>query len=602
MARRGRAPGRLARVKGAPRFPHRAEKNLELAMRAMARGFAAYVRRAILPRVADFARRPAERADAKPGNTAERNPAAKAEGRKMAAAAEQAFSSRKLAAAADKSATQIKNNSQDEFKRLRVDVRKEPALRVLVSGWTRDIAERAAGMAKDQAKILEEILATGNGRHADTIAREIEERLGVVESRAAFIARDAVGTLNSLITRERFRGAGVEEYVWVSMDDERVRDRHVELDGETFEVDGPGDSEEGHPGEPPNCFPEWTTLARENTVLRAYRHFYRGELTSLITNAGEPLECTPNHPVLTSAGWKPAKNVDVGDYIFDAGSKRGLFAEENAKHRNPTLAQVFDALSLVGSTKLIRGTASQFHGDALVGEDVHVVSVDRSLKHGFDSSSDERFHKALLAEPDMEAKFVPRARALSLGLLGLGLPASGMVRSLSYRLALHESRRHEARDVRFGTIADVDPVAIQEVGDGLSLDAVSRRDAFDGGALDVESERLFLREAFRVLHRAHSSERVDAPSKERLGELVNETPLGDGHFTYKHPLLQHLRRVVEKRRCEYEGYVYNLETDVGWYAVGDGHGPIVSNCRCVQFPIKPEKGDDEPQAEEPEEE
>lgn len=216
----------------------------------MARAFGAFVRRVVLPRVPEFSRAPPEeRRDAKPGS----KEAAALLASQMKAAADRSFSREAVRNLTAQAARRVEAHSKDQFRRIGLKVDKEPVLNVLVNGWARDVAERVKGITADQVDKLHDILSGAGARHAETVAKDIEEQLGVTESRAAFLARDSIGTLNSKITRERYRAAKIEMYVWTTMHDDRVRDEHAELDGDVFDVDGEGDPEEGHPGEPPHC-------------------------------------------------------------------------------------------------------------------------------------------------------------------------------------------------------------------------------------------------------------------------------------------------------------------------------------------------------------
>jgi len=72
-----------------------------------------------------------------------------------------------------------------------------------------------------------------------------------VENHAALIARDQIATLNGQLNRARQTAAGITEFVWETMRDDRVRETHEELQGERFTwTDGWGGV---FPGEPINC-------------------------------------------------------------------------------------------------------------------------------------------------------------------------------------------------------------------------------------------------------------------------------------------------------------------------------------------------------------
>ena len=68
----------------------------------------------------------------------------------------------------------------------------------------------------------------------------------VNEKRAALIACDQVGKLNSQLAQLEQMGQGVESYIWVTMKDNRVRPAHREREGKRFYWDSPPSG--GHPG------------------------------------------------------------------------------------------------------------------------------------------------------------------------------------------------------------------------------------------------------------------------------------------------------------------------------------------------------------------
>lgn len=77
------------------------------------------------------------------------------------------------------------------------------------------------------------------GRTPAAISNEIQRRFDVTKSKANLLARDQVGTLSANLTRTRQESAGVEEYIWSSSGDERVRECHRELNGQKFRYDDP---------------------------------------------------------------------------------------------------------------------------------------------------------------------------------------------------------------------------------------------------------------------------------------------------------------------------------------------------------------------------
>jgi SPP1 gp7 family putative phage head morphogenesis protein len=95
------------------------------------------------------------------------------------------------------------------------------------------------------------IRAIREGQSTDELADTIEERFGVAETRAAFIARDQIGGLNAEIAQERQTGLGIKTFIWRTSEDARVRPEHAERDGQEYSWDDPPDDE--IPGQPINC-------------------------------------------------------------------------------------------------------------------------------------------------------------------------------------------------------------------------------------------------------------------------------------------------------------------------------------------------------------
>jgi SPP1 gp7 family putative phage head morphogenesis protein len=149
-------------------------------------------------------------------------------------------------------------HSKGEFQRLGIKLRQaEPALDKGIRAWRSDNVALVKSMLDTQREILSDILTGYEGHSYETIAKQIEDRCGVVSSRAEFIARDQVLKLNSNITTARMAAAGIAEFVWTTTGDERVRKTHEDLDGQTFSYDDPpvtnDDGDTNLPGEDYQC-------------------------------------------------------------------------------------------------------------------------------------------------------------------------------------------------------------------------------------------------------------------------------------------------------------------------------------------------------------
>ena len=102
------------------------------------------------------------------------------------------------------------------------------------------------------------LAAAGRGTRVEEIAQELQDATGATKARAQLLARDQLLKLNSQVTQDRHRAAGIEEYVWSASRDVRVRKRHKDLDGTRQRYDDPPIVDErtgrrAHAGEDYQC-------------------------------------------------------------------------------------------------------------------------------------------------------------------------------------------------------------------------------------------------------------------------------------------------------------------------------------------------------------
>lgn len=96
------------------------------------------------------------------------------------------------------------------------------------------------------------------GETTTSIVKKIQRTYGVDRRHAQLLARDQIAKLNSNITQRQQRDAGVQEYIWSTSGDSRVREDHKRLNNKRFRWDDPPvvDTRTGrrcHPGEDYQC-------------------------------------------------------------------------------------------------------------------------------------------------------------------------------------------------------------------------------------------------------------------------------------------------------------------------------------------------------------
>lgn len=161
---------------------------------------------------------------------------------------------------------------------------------------------------------IERLVAAGvnTGRRHEQIAKQIADRYGVAQRRAALIARDQVGKFYGQVQRARQKELGIQRYRWRTSNDERVRPEHVEREGKVFEwTDPPAD---GHPGYPINCRctaePVITDVLEQ---LEKEEQADRERMQAL--QAGELEQKTPEQPLEPPAPVKPIPTGTAGAQV-----------------------------------------------------------------------------------------------------------------------------------------------------------------------------------------------------------------------------------------------------------------------------------------------
>lgn len=112
------------------------------------------------------------------------------------------------------------------------------------------------GLSDDTIKAVAQATTNAviNG-HSEKVFREkLSAVMSASDSRMRLIAADQIGKLTGDLNEIRHRQAGIEDYIWRTSQDERVRPRHRHLDGMRYKYGEPTGAEEGlPPGRPIRC-------------------------------------------------------------------------------------------------------------------------------------------------------------------------------------------------------------------------------------------------------------------------------------------------------------------------------------------------------------
>lgn len=116
----------------------------------------------------------------------------------------------------------------------------EPNLEPAIERFRDENVKLIQSLADEKVTRVRDILTdAGPGTRVEEIAKSIRDMGDVTRSRAELIARDQVLKLNAEVTEVRHKAAGIEEFVWSTSRDERVRPDHKALEGQRYRYDDP---------------------------------------------------------------------------------------------------------------------------------------------------------------------------------------------------------------------------------------------------------------------------------------------------------------------------------------------------------------------------
>jgi SPP1 gp7 family putative phage head morphogenesis protein len=93
--------------------------------------------------------------------------------------------------------------------------------------------------------------ALERGQSIQQAQMKLRETVNVSKKRATLIVRNEIATASATAVQATQTDLGIEEYIWVTAHDDRVRPEHKARDGKTFRWDTP--PKDGHPGQPIQC-------------------------------------------------------------------------------------------------------------------------------------------------------------------------------------------------------------------------------------------------------------------------------------------------------------------------------------------------------------
>lgn len=333
-------------------------------------------------------------------------------------------------------------------------------------------------------------------------------------------------------------------------------------------------------------------------ALASTARWYSGEVVDVVAD-GHRLTVTPNHPVLTTAGWVAAGDLREGhELVCGTGRERPTAGSGPDDHQVP--ARIEDVVQAVGGTLPMSSvsmptTAEDFHGDG-VGSEVHVVRADGLLwGDGHSPALQPSTQLSFLGgdvggEPLLAAFAGNRVVHPVLQRLG-GATHRSLGRAHDRRVGGSGSTLRQ-QPVRGGGVAALHTCGRQPIFDRLPRHIKPLGQRVDRFASEIAADDFLRRQTgpredgVSYTARAQSLSLLRGAPQTAVNEhgpesaVSDSVPSSDSLAAFAGGIVTD--RVLQVGRRGFRGHVYNLQTATGWYVA---NGIVVHNCRCARTPI-----------------
>ena len=419
------------------------------------------------------------------------------------------------------------------------------------SGVEEHIVAVSSHAAKAQAGVIDKLFvraATATATRAEIAKAVLAAGLVESDTRAALWARTETQWAYNEGAHELYQAEGVAVEEWVTTFDDatcefcqamdgikvRTNENFVEAGDVVKGVDG-GEYKtafpEGHPPLHPNCLIGETPVCAPG-VLAGLVAAYSGPVVELTLTDARRLTVSPQHMLLTPAGFVAAASLREGDKVIDcSAAQRVVAGDPENDWQPPTVEQVVAALSesFGMTTASVPVAAEDLHGDAGgVNGHVHIVAPDCLLAGNRQALSAEQAHQFAFGTADAKLALFSGCSNLAAVLFALATATNRIVGGLGIPGIFGAAALGDHEPVSGGAAAPDDSGVVQD-----AIDTKARTAGLVGQCLD----------AFAGLV---------AP--------VN---------------------VVKTETKHVSAHVYDLQTATTLYAA---NGIVSSNCRCIIVP------------------
>lgn len=505
--------------------------------------------------------------------------------------------------------------------------------------WEKRLTDLSSKVQSPEQVAGEIINGMAMGESVKPLRDRIDKHVGKLHGSSMRIARTEARRVAEKANVESMKqalGDLLDGWQITAVLDERTRPLHAARHGTIWRKGGEPPFEEAPelPDEPNCVLPGQSVSGRFVGGLKAR---YSGPAVEIETRNGSRVSLTVNHPVLTDEGFVAAGKIKKGHKLACHVGKHERLAEMEQHEQSPTsIENVFATFDVFGSLSVERVSALNLHGDAArTNGYVDVVRPDLMLLRYFKARASQHSGDGVLPRTCSDEPSLPSGSAGELSLNGIDLPSSGVVGASCLFATASVAHAGPFGSLCVGLGSDFNA---ELSGDGVACYAKPNRDRVEGFAAKVAGShgiqiadndgvsrananthsRQLAAERFVLdanlfgesIHRLPGSitccdfvetadsfgdcgscrigaaANIDAKLTEPAGQSLGSDMALIGELSERFASDVAFDDVVHVRRFHYDGEVFDLETQTGWYFAGHGKASIgISNCRCTLIPV-----------------
>ena len=376
-------------------------------------------------------------------------------------------------------------------------------------------------------------------------------------------------------------------YQWIAALDSSTCAACANLDNKIFDLlPGMNIEKQGQtmpPDEPPlhhNCLLGDALISTCSKISSVSRRIYQGEIIVIHTARGNIIRCTPNHPILSDAGFIRAKDIKKGHNLVCDNGLKFIPISENKNHKVARIEDIFSSFreSSEMFSRTMKTSPEDFHGD-VTNEEVNIISANRKLPFKLNFLFRKIHGKCRFIMRIMKYLFnIPCLRSFTFFIKRYISSFSRFMRFFCHLFYLFFSHVFHSFNLLLSTISKRNIVFFKNAYHFSSSKSKLISNSCNTDAGFIKCQNCFFR---RNRNSSISITSNKISFKNIIDDVFGNTKLSR-NILNRYAGKINFDSVITVDSVVLNTHVYNLETKNNWYV---SNNIIEHNCRCVIIPV-----------------